>query len=313
LAVFCVKAQTCADGEWARLENDSGDFSIAIPSNYRVLADAKGYKINKLVSRFPLKTRTIKIDDVKRITAYCDGATFLIESYRTDNPSDAMEILGASGVAPQNASDLAVNGFQGRESTNSGVGLYTHDVILGSKDHIYRVFGGARDERSEILKYVFSSIRLNGQTTFIPGSSLETKIKENPVKISGLRESPILLEKAEKGEEKTLPAGPVGPRTRGISPRGTGTGTGQGMVIVYKPRAEYTDAARKNAVKGTVSLRIAFGADGQVDKITEIEGLPHGLTEAAVRAARLVRFLPLETDGKPVMSEKVIQYSFSIY
>jgi len=41
-----------------------------------------------------------------------------------------------------------------------------------------------------------------------------------------------------------------------------------------------------------VSLRITFGANGQIEKIVEVSGLDNGLTEEAVKVARLMRFLP---------------------
>jgi hypothetical protein len=62
-----------------------------------------------------------------------------------------------------------------------------------------------------------------------------------------------------------------------------------------------------------VTLRVTFGADGKIEKIVEVNGLPHGLTEEAVKVARLIRFLPEEADGKPVTVRKTIVYAFSIY
>ena len=63
---------------------------------------------------------------------------------------------------------------------------------------------------------------------------------------------------------------------------------------------KYTDEALKAAVEGTVVLDLIVGADGRVRDVKVIQGLPHGLTEAALAAARACHFSPGEKDGAPV-------------
>ncbi|HEX8288110.1 MAG TPA: TonB family protein [Pyrinomonadaceae bacterium] len=85
------------------------------------------------------------------------------------------------------------------------------------------------------------------------------------------------------------------------------------MRIVSKPRANYTDAARQNQVQGTVTLRVTFLASGQIGSISPVSGLPYGLTEQAIAAARQIRFEPQMVNGSPVAVTKQVQYSFTIY
>lgn len=63
---------------------------------------------------------------------------------------------------------------------------------------------------------------------------------------------------------------------------------------------KYTDDALKAGVEGTVVLDLIVGEDGRVREVQVAQGLPHGLTAAAVAAARACRFSPGEKDGKPV-------------
>ena len=58
---------------------------------------------------------------------------------------------------------------------------------------------------------------------------------------------------------------------------------------------------------------MTFSADGGIEKISIIQGLPDGLTGEAVKAARLIRFLPQEKDNIPVTTTKAIEYSFSVF
>lgn len=309
LLVGYAAAPVFAQEAWHRLESDSKDFSIAVPANYEVLTDKKGYERARLISRFPLKSRTVKVDDIKRITAYSDGASFLIESYRTNNLPDAFEEFFMRAFSRENPTDLAVNSFNGKMLDKSDPASYVLNVVVGSKDRIYRIFGAARSDKNESLKYFLSSIRLDGGVAFVLGSSLEGKIKEQEALISGLKDSPFEFEKADKKSDpppvRDMPVVISGVRPPQQDPNR--------LFIAYKPTPSYTDAARKKRTAGTVTLRITFGAGGNIEKIVELSGLENGLTEEAVKVARLTRFLPQQADNKPVTVEKVVQYSFSIY
>lgn len=107
------------------------------------------------------------------------------------------------------------------------------------------------------------------------------------------------------------------------SGNGTGTGTGAGppvdagpltpMRLISKPRPLYTDAARKNNVQGIVTLRITFLANGNIGSISAVQGLPFGLTEEAMAAARKITFEPAKRQGVPVTVTKLVQFSFALY
>jgi TonB family protein len=83
--------------------------------------------------------------------------------------------------------------------------------------------------------------------------------------------------------------------------------------ITSKPRANYTDAARQAQVQGTVSLRVTFLANGSIGSISTVSGLPNGLTEQAIAAARGMRFEPAKKGGVPYTVTKVVQYNFTLY
>lgn len=90
-------------------------------------------------------------------------------------------------------------------------------------------------------------------------------------------------------------------------------GVTQGLKIISKPRPGYTDAARTNNIQGTVILRVTFLGSGQIGGISPVKGLPNGLTEQAIAAARRISFEPAKTNGQGQTVTKQIEYSFSIY
>jgi len=63
---------------------------------------------------------------------------------------------------------------------------------------------------------------------------------------------------------------------------------------------KYTEEALQAGLEGTVILDFVVGEDGRVRDVKVVQGLAHGLTEAAVRAAKACRFTIGERDGKPV-------------
>ena len=83
--------------------------------------------------------------------------------------------------------------------------------------------------------------------------------------------------------------------------------------IVMKPEPGYTEDARKNEIVGSVMLKAVFSADGTITKISVASGLPHGLTERAIAAARQIRFIPAMKDGKFVSTWMQLEYNFNLY
>jgi len=90
-------------------------------------------------------------------------------------------------------------------------------------------------------------------------------------------------------------------------------GVTQGVKIISRPRPGYTDAARQNNIQGSVILRVVFLASGQIGSISPVKGLPNGLTEQAIAAARRISFEPAKTNGVAQSVTKQVEYSFSIY
>ncbi len=83
--------------------------------------------------------------------------------------------------------------------------------------------------------------------------------------------------------------------------------------ITRRERARYTEEARMHHVTGEVVLSVIFRTDGRISDIRVIKGLPHGLTERSIEAARMTRFEPALLNGKPVSVISEISYTFNIY
>ena len=84
----------------------------------------------------------------------------------------------------------------------------------------------------------------------------------------------------------------------------------QSARIVNAPVAEYTDEARAAKVHGEVRLRLVLAADGTVKDVFPIKSLPHGLADAAMTAARRIKFEPGSRRGRPASQFVTLVYEF---
>ncbi len=83
--------------------------------------------------------------------------------------------------------------------------------------------------------------------------------------------------------------------------------------ILSRPAPSYTEEARKNQVQGTVTLRVVLAASGSVTNISVVRGLPDGLSERAIEAARRIKFTPAQKDGHAVSQSATVEMNFSVY
>ena len=80
-----------------------------------------------------------------------------------------------------------------------------------------------------------------------------------------------------------------------------------------KPQPMYTEEARQNGVTGTVILKVVFSSNGDVNNIRTVSGLPFGLTERAIEAAKKIKFIPAVKDGTFVSMWMQLEYNFNLY
>ncbi|HVO96447.1 MAG TPA: TonB family protein [Bryobacteraceae bacterium] len=98
----------------------------------------------------------------------------------------------------------------------------------------------------------------------------------------------------------------------GTAPKPAATTRFTPVEILAKPKPAYTDEARAKQIEGEVLLEIQFSASGEARLLRLVHGLGHGLDEAAVAAARGIRFRPAMRDGLAVDSSAVVHIVFQL-
>jgi periplasmic protein TonB len=82
--------------------------------------------------------------------------------------------------------------------------------------------------------------------------------------------------------------------------------------VLGRPTPGYTDEARRNQIEGSVKISVLLKADGTVSDIKVARGLGYGLDEKAIEAARQLRFVPAQKDGRAVSVRLFLEFKFSL-
>ena len=82
------------------------------------------------------------------------------------------------------------------------------------------------------------------------------------------------------------------------------------LLEARKPR--YPPEARERGVQGAVRVEILIDAEGKVREARVLSGLGFGTEEAALEAARQLRFTPAEISGKPVAVKIQFKINFEL-
>ena len=212
----------------------------------------------------------------RNLNTLLDGVVYSIDVFVNPEPGQSLEDFIAEETANSNydlktARDLTINGIRGREYSSRDA---TVQFFAGPR-RLYRFAASGSSATNVAVSQFFSSIKFGKPRN-------ATEVVDGP----GL---PLMLdgERIYRGKEVTTKAR-----------------------LISKPEPLYPNEAVKNRVSGTVILRVLFSKTGEVSNVNVIQGLPHGLTEASIQAARQIRFTPATKDGNRVSMWMQLEYNF---
>jgi TonB family protein len=224
-------------------------------------------------------------------------------------------------------------------------------IIGGSKPQPQKASGGGgggKQQPTPPSKGVPPQMALTPQIKLPDPEPPKIKNPTLPVAMTTLGDPSLHMPKGPIGDPTGVPAPPSsGPGTGGGIGRNRGTGVGGGdgggagngrgmntgggdpglgggrsvepmtaslrPTILYREKAKYTEEARQNKVQGTVVLQVVFQATGAIADVKVIRGLPDGLTEKAIEAAKKIRFNPAVKNGTPVSVRGTLEFTFNLY
>jgi TonB family protein len=149
--------------------------------------------------------------------------------------------------------------------------------------------GGARGAKGAVASAGFGSGSASGNGN---GNGSGSGGANRTVQQGGFGDAEAAKPEAPKKRAETAPPTPV--------------------EILFKPKPEYTDEARKLKLEGEVLVRVLFSAGGEVRVLDVVRGLGHGLDQNALRAAQQIKFKPAQRDGQPVDSTATVRIVFQL-
>jgi TonB family protein len=228
----------------------------------------------------------------RHLGAYADGVVYSIFSLEDKDPrgvlqSSIEEIASSSEWDRQTEQDLSLNGFSGKQYfwTNPLGGTLQ---VFATKNRFYRVQAvGAKSDDARVKQF-FSSLSLGK--------------KGEGIEVSDGQGIPF-------NSTEQFASAHLDPSGKSF----TGRQVERKVILIIKPEPAYTEDARKNKITGTVVLKVVFSSNGSVVNIRTVSGLPYGLTEKAIDAARKIKFIPAAKDGKFVSMWMQLEYNFNLY
>jgi Gram-negative bacterial TonB protein C-terminal len=90
---------------------------------------------------------------------------------------------------------------------------------------------------------------------------------------------------------------------------------GVALLILTQPIEAWCQKRRapdRSRQKAQTPPTSAFGADGKIECVGVVRGLPYGLTDQAIAASRAIRFEPAMIDGKPAPVQGNLEFTFNL-
>ena len=219
------------------------------------------------------------------LSVFADGIVYLIRVFGNPSPRQSLESFigdhASSGyrINPKSKGDLTVEGVDGKTFLFSRIDGATQFFSTGDRLFQFAAFGAPQDD-ARVTRF-FSSVSLvnNKDAYKLPDEmpSTPTSGRDTPEKIF----TPKEVDKTHQ------------------------------PILMFAP--EYTEAAREAKIEGTVVLKCTLSANGQITSISVVSGLPHGLTERGIAAARKLKFIPAMKDGKYVSISTQMVMTFKLY
>lgn len=260
--------------EWDRYTIRDGEFSVLLPTM-------------PAMTTYELKDDPLSKDRIRHlIAAYSQGVVYAI--YVAERKLSLEDYLESRVSSADTKRDVKVGAFNGKEYSYRDESTSRVAQYFITKRYIYT--------------FAASGSTLGNPDVGIPRFFESIKFESNEMDIA-MVDGPGV----QSSTDPTAAAG--GESAPAVAPKET---TRKARVIT-KPEPTYTEEARKNQVTGTVVIRGVFSSYGQVTNLRFVSGLPFGLSEKAMAAARQIRFIPAIKDGHFVSMYIQLEYNFNLY
>lgn len=269
--------------KWQALSGKEGEFYFLMPEGFQAFADGNYFTFTKDGGK-------AQIDSRRTLARYINGVVLMLEFYEGD--AKDIETALTERQKGQMVRNEVVNGFQVKSYVEKTPEFVWETQYFSLKKRLYVLQAVSRAESNPIARNFFESVRLENQKQFAAPNSDKNVKPDSLISLPEIAENiPERLDDSQPFQDKP----------------------DRSVIILYRPRPRYSAAARQSRLSGSVKLKGLFSSSGKITKLEVVSSPGRELTEAAIKAAEQIQFLPAEKDGKLVSTFKTIEYSFSTY
>ena len=265
--------------------------------------------------QFPKNFSTTSISEGTEYSAKLGACGISMASEHASEHDRQAEGRGIASRHPENSKSIEIGTLSGYENHWNSYGMLRRFYFFAAADRHYTLSTYCAVSMDPAIDRIFESLKFVGE------------LKSGKIADPWNRFGDLNI-------KNTNGAGlGSGPGHGSGSGTGGGLGTGQGsnkprqtereqpeetvnitkLRIYSMSKPAMTEEATANNVQGKVILRVVFLSNGRIGTISTIKGLPHGLTQQAIEAARKIKFEPEKRNGVPVTVTRKIEYTFTIY
>ena len=292
--ILSIAAQENSQEKWTKILSPKKDLTLLVPGDFLVDNDDNTYRIYAYQNE-------VRISLSVENTSQAKSRLKRMRTFRY--PGTTVEIARFS----LGDFDGDTYSFGNKDDDD---GYFSMSIYTASSKAFYTITVSSKVKTNKTLEKFLYSIRLD-KTPLLKQENPVNIDTEQGVSLDTLKTSPAVLEALKKPDAKKTKI--IYAKKLDDEKKTDPIKYSRPLIVLRKVQASYTDSARQTGVQGSVTLRVVFQADAQIGEIKVLKKLSGGLTDNAVAAARKIKFLPAEIDGKPVDSTKNIVYSFTIY
>lgn len=274
------------ENRWTQIENE--EFAVSVPPDFVVNAE-KGNSNQRYY-----------------IVGFQNGVRMNLTVYEEPDPKGRLKTTDFRNEAKP--SRFEAENFSGVKLESSGENFF-NTILLASNKKYYSVHVTAKDGGKPEIKRFLSSIRLNGKP--LNNQTEPVAAPETTVKFDSLQTSPEVLaalnRKTNKGKSKVH-------REENASNKAViddNDKYSRPAIILFKAPLNRSSVSAKES-SGQIRLRVQLLANGQIGDITVYSAADEDWIKAAIDAARQTKFVPAQTDGKPVDSFTTLAYEYKV-
>lgn len=273
---------TYLPGKWETYLVDNSEISVLFPKLPLILEDTSNNCIGEKKTNYVAYSNRIVfvLQTVNKVkpNARCEDK----KEFSSENFSERLKTLEFKTVTNAISKKSGKFNIYKTVFKNEAIWLYEN----GKNNGWYELRVVNLDEKNDIAEKFLNSFKF---------------AKNQKGILIGKGANKIIGDEVEKTETKKLPV-VINSAAKETS-----------LKVVFQPRANYTDDARQNNIMGVVRLKVTLLANGSIGSVSVVNGLPFGLTEQAIVAARKIVFIPASSDSVNKNVSKTFEYRFTLY